>query len=510
MSTKQIQDPQTGEVISLIPVTKWYDGTIMTDSKCDEIIYFKGTIEDPDLYYKRYIEDHINVKWFGAVGDGVHDDTINIQSAFNFLLSMRDVRENSNSSCNLCCFIPDGKYKISSMLLFPTSCTLKGASENGTILFTERNDIAVLFPTYDGTAFNTHDNPKVDIYRKNKEYTIIRDLTIGGNFYKVDPYGDRPAVSNSFGKGILLDKMVKVCIQNVAIDGFETAGIHCNESYYTCISDTILINNRIGLLTTKAPIATTSVSAVNTEIRLNSTGIIMTDSYGGYFTNCLVETNIANYSDTIDFSQSPDSSKSIAVTLKNCQNINFSNCYFEAHLVTIVLYSSQSNVFSNCFFAPAAGIFMEGALISPYLVWFYGNNASDNKFINNYYLSSDTTETLSPAHKFFTHYRNTSSGNVFELTTKDQLDKFISQNQNEFDEFINNNWKENAPKFICDGSNEQFVDVERRYIIDKTFGITSERPTTNLYKGQHYFDSTIGMPIYWQGSQWVKPDGTLA
>ncbi|MFP3631993.1 hypothetical protein SB776_35910, partial [Burkholderia sp. SIMBA_045] len=91
------------------------------------------------------------------------------------------------------------------------------------------------------------------------------------------------------------------------------------------------------------------------------------------------------------------------------------------------------------------------ALIQPYLVWFYGNNASDNKFINNYYLSSD--ENISP-YKFFTHFRNTSTGNVFELTTKEQLDLFISQNQDEFTEFVNNNWRDNAPKFFCDGSNE--------------------------------------------------------
>jgi hypothetical protein len=503
MSTKQIQDPQTGEIISLIPVTLWYDGTGMTPAKCDEIIYFKGKTGDPEPYYKRYIEDHINVKWFGAVGDGTANDTASIQAAFNFLLNMRDLRTTDNSTFNLCCFIPDGKYKIDKMLLFPTSCTLKGASKHGTILFTKENNIAVLFPTYDGTVVNTPNNTPT--YTKNEEYTIITNLTIAGKHYKVSPYEGRPDIPSNFGKGILIDKMTKISIQNVSIEGFETAGIHCNESSYVFLSNTILMNNRIGLLATNT---STSIFAVNTEIRLNSIGILMSDSYACYFTNCLLEANFAHYSPAIDFDKSPEASTGIAVTLKNCQNINFSNSYFEAHLVTVVLYSSQSNVFTNCCFVPPGKDFIDDTSISPYVVWFYGNDSSNNKFIDNYYTSSN--ESLYHSHKFFTHFRNTSKGNVFELTTKEQLDLFISQNQDEFTEFVNNNWKTNAPKFFCSGSNEQFIDTERRYITDKTFGAASERPTNNLYNGQHYFDSTLGKPIYWQGTKWVKADGTDA
>lgn len=75
---------------------------------------------------------------------------------------------------------------------------------------------------------------------------------------------------------------------------------------------------------------------------------------------------------------------------------------------------------------------------------------------------------------------------------------------------MNNNWKANAPKFFCSGVNEQFIDLERRYIINQTFGSSPERPVNNLYKGQHFFDSTLGKPIYWQGIKWVKADGTDA
>lgn len=44
---------------------------------------------------------------------------------------------------------------------------------------------------------------------------------------------------------------------------------------------------------------------------------------------------------------------------------------------------------------------------------------------------------------------------------------------------------------------------------NKRWGTTAERPSSNLDTGFRYFDSTIGMPIYWEGTKWVKADGTL-
>lgn len=41
-------------------------------------------------------------------------------------------------------------------------------------------------------------------------------------------------------------------------------------------------------------------------------------------------------------------------------------------------------------------------------------------------------------------------------------------------------------------------------------GITASRPTRNMYVGKQYFDTTIGKPIWWNGSIWVKSDGTAA
>lgn len=39
-------------------------------------------------------------------------------------------------------------------------------------------------------------------------------------------------------------------------------------------------------------------------------------------------------------------------------------------------------------------------------------------------------------------------------------------------------------------------------------GTTSNRPTTNLYTGLYYFDTTLGKPIWYNGSGWVDATGT--
>lgn len=39
-------------------------------------------------------------------------------------------------------------------------------------------------------------------------------------------------------------------------------------------------------------------------------------------------------------------------------------------------------------------------------------------------------------------------------------------------------------------------------------GTTENRPTTNLFVGLQYFDTTLGYPIWWNGSNWVNSSGT--
>lgn len=41
-------------------------------------------------------------------------------------------------------------------------------------------------------------------------------------------------------------------------------------------------------------------------------------------------------------------------------------------------------------------------------------------------------------------------------------------------------------------------------------GTTADRPTVGLYTGRPYFDTTLGQPIWYDGTQWVDATGTAA
>ena len=40
-------------------------------------------------------------------------------------------------------------------------------------------------------------------------------------------------------------------------------------------------------------------------------------------------------------------------------------------------------------------------------------------------------------------------------------------------------------------------------------GITADRPTERLLIGQYYFDTTLGIPIWYDGTDWVDATGTV-
>ena len=52
------------------------------------------------------------------------------------------------------------------------------------------------------------------------------------------------------------------------------------------------------------------------------------------------------------------------------------------------------------------------------------------------------------------------------------------------------------------------IDNFTTYIAVPTYGLTVKRPAVDLYIGQMYFDTTLNIPIWWNGSHWVNSSGT--
>jgi hypothetical protein len=40
-------------------------------------------------------------------------------------------------------------------------------------------------------------------------------------------------------------------------------------------------------------------------------------------------------------------------------------------------------------------------------------------------------------------------------------------------------------------------------------GVSADRPTERLEVGQYYFDTTLGIPIWYDGTNWVDATGTV-
>jgi hypothetical protein len=53
------------------------------------------------------------------------------------------------------------------------------------------------------------------------------------------------------------------------------------------------------------------------------------------------------------------------------------------------------------------------------------------------------------------------------------------------------------------------IDNFTQSVLVPDSGTTTERPTFGLAVGQYYFDTTLGLPIYWNGTNWINAAGTV-
>lgn len=101
------------------------------------------------------LDDRVNVKDFGAVGDGIADDTTAFQNAVDELF------RNSNSEFRKQLYIPTGHYLIANTLTIPSFSLLEGESQVGTVLLVNSSSIKVTSSNgTDPANWQSTDRPK--------------------------------------------------------------------------------------------------------------------------------------------------------------------------------------------------------------------------------------------------------------------------------------------------------------------------------------------------------------
>jgi len=165
----------------------------------------------------------VNVKDFGAKGDGVTDDTAAIQAAINLSVSYQ-------------LSIPKGTYKITSTLIVPSNTVITGTGASSVFAISS-NQLA------DGTRISIKDASNVTIkdikivetneipVRANVYGTITVDGSVNINLSGIE-------VSGSNGAGICILNSQKSTLINVYVHDVMADGVHINYG-----SSNIIITN---------------------------------------------------------------------------------------------------------------------------------------------------------------------------------------------------------------------------------------------------------------------------
>lgn len=120
------------------------------------------------------LDDFVTVHSFGAVGDGVTDDTEAFQNAFDNLYLSTEVNN------RVVLYVPAGTYILSDTLYIPPYVVLRGAGKNKTVL---KNSSTTMFRTVNGSStpgsYNNDSTTSIYAVSPNQaRYIDMSDFTV--------------------------------------------------------------------------------------------------------------------------------------------------------------------------------------------------------------------------------------------------------------------------------------------------------------------------------------------
>ncbi len=294
----------------------------------------KHTIFFLVLVSQIFYSQNINVKDYGAEGNGKSDDTE------YFLKAIHDINQKySTKKHHVVLYVPSGTYTISRPIVLNKYISILGEFINNTILRakTTSNELIIL-------EKNINEG---DIYNG---YNYVKNISLQGPDFEnsANPFINKLVdadVKNSIGIRI---NGLRTRIEDTQIEGFLNSGIEIRGSYYTFIKNSFIINNGVGVLIDDK---STSAFLTSNEIRHNSIAIIVTGySFANFINGNMIESNVTNFK---PYDKSPNYENIFSggrgIIIRNSSSNQVSNNYFENHSVNITIDSGAKNVITNNF-----------------------------------------------------------------------------------------------------------------------------------------------------------------
>lgn len=279
-------------------------------------------------YWNRQYSGSVNVKWFGAKGDGITDDTVTLQSVLN-------------SFDNI--FIPNtsNTYKVT-RLVFKSDSRIH--SDGAEVVFSDAASCA----EFDGVARTTVENIKFNTQTAN---TLLMDFK--NNSYDLT-FNDCTFTGNSSSN------------TQVGLGFISSYIITFNSCYVTNFA----VNVRFGVQANRIVFTGSSIRANQTN---NTTLVRVEGGVNNSFLGCDIE-NCVTWIDNGSIS-----------SIEEDSSVNFENCYLESALSYSTLKYGAFN-FENCFISEPRFVYYSTTGLVVFL-----NNTIRKKGSSYIFMSMDAT-----------------------------------------------------------------------------------------------------------------------
>ena len=366
----------------------FYTSTI-TD-KIDNIFFVGSNVETGGKWVRLNASDEpVNVRWFGAVGDGLTDDSAAIQSAANFA-----------KSNNLSLYLPSGTYHCDLPLDFTkwTGLKLEGAGSGATQLI--GNSISNVCFDFSGSSYGTISDISFAWTNVKPKVTVLLARGDAG-------YGSDLVFNDCF---FASGSVAGVYSFTAEVFTFNNCRFECDggAGFYNTGSDTDSVSSPFGYAFSTA-ISCTQWTFINSYFKVinGGTGIIL---------NGLANSQADFSAHSCWFDVSGDNSCASYIYGNSC-NINFfsSDCYISGGASTAFAKLDDG----------MAGFWMNGSVRGGLAI----TNSQRGMSINSSHIMTDAntcfnsiqTSNIFQTPQTFTTISNTAIGSVFNISSKNNI-----------------------------------------------------------------------------------------